>query len=158
MDDAERRPIVKRYPPPLWETAIDHAIREAQRRGDFDDLPGRGRPIDLGADGDGDDWLANHMLRSQGFVPAWIEDDRAIAAERAALEALLEHAVERARRDGQAASRADADRAAAAFRERAEALNKAIERHNLAVPTASLHRRRIAVDAALAEFERRLGA
>lgn len=156
MDDDERRPIVKRFPAPLWERAVDRAIREAQQRGDFDDLPGRGRPIDLGADGDGDEWLAAHLLRSQGFVPAWIEDDRGIAAERAALEALLERALVRARLDGGVAERALADRAAAEFRSRADALNRTIDRHNLAVPSASLQRRRIAVDAALADFERRL--
>lgn len=33
--------------PKDWESWIDQAIREAQERGEFDDLPGRGKPLDL---------------------------------------------------------------------------------------------------------------
>ncbi|WP_377644434.1 DUF1992 domain-containing protein [Oryzobacter terrae] len=33
---------------PRWETPVERAIREAQERGEFDDLPGAGRPLHLG--------------------------------------------------------------------------------------------------------------
>jgi hypothetical protein len=34
---------------PRWESPVEKAIREAQERGEFDDLPGAGRPLpDLG--------------------------------------------------------------------------------------------------------------
>jgi len=154
--EGDRQPIAKRYPPMLWERAIDRAIRESQARGDFDDLPGKGKPIDLGEEA-GDGWLAAHLLRSQGFAPAWIEDDRAIAAERAALEALLDRHAAWAREHG-IRDPAGAERIAAEFRRRAEALNGRIARHNLSVPSASLQRRSIAVEAALAAFRDRLPA
>ena len=30
-----------------WEKWIDQQIREAQERGEFDNLPGKGKPLDL---------------------------------------------------------------------------------------------------------------
>jgi hypothetical protein len=33
---------------PRWESPVEKAIREAQERGEFDDLPGAGRPLQLG--------------------------------------------------------------------------------------------------------------
>jgi hypothetical protein len=33
---------------PRWESPVEKAIREAQERGEFDDLPGAGKPLDLG--------------------------------------------------------------------------------------------------------------
>ena len=38
--------MTERKPPGVsWETWIDKQIREAMERGDFDDLPGKGKPI-----------------------------------------------------------------------------------------------------------------
>ena len=38
--------MTERKPPGVsWETWIDRQIREARERGDFDNLPGRGKPI-----------------------------------------------------------------------------------------------------------------
>jgi len=33
---------------PRWESPVEKAIREAQERGEFDGLPGAGKPLDLG--------------------------------------------------------------------------------------------------------------
>ncbi len=45
-----------------WETWIDRQIREAQERGDFDDLPGKGAPIaDLDRPHD-EMWWVNKLL------------------------------------------------------------------------------------------------
>ena len=132
-------PIVKRLPPSQWESAIDAAIREAQARGDFDNLPGRGRPIDLGSEPDDEAWLANHLLREQGFRPAWIEDGRAIATAVAELEAWL------ARQLAAAPGGVGPDRAAleAEYLRRVAEINARIDRFNLSVPTTSVQRRRV---------------
>jgi hypothetical protein len=55
--------MTERKPPGVtWETWIDRQIREAQERGDFDDLPGRGRPIaDLDQPHD-EMWWVNKLL------------------------------------------------------------------------------------------------
>jgi hypothetical protein len=57
------------------ESAIESKIREAIERGDFDDLEGRGKPLDL------DEYfatpedlrLAYSMLKSNQFVPEEVE-------------------------------------------------------------------------------------
>jgi Domain of unknown function (DUF1992) len=38
--------VTRRKPPGAsWESWIDRQVREAEERGEFDDLPGAGRPI-----------------------------------------------------------------------------------------------------------------
>lgn len=40
-----------------YETALDRAIREAAERGEFDNLPGSGKPLPIRHSGDPDWWL-----------------------------------------------------------------------------------------------------
>ena len=75
---------------PRWETPVERAIREAQERGEFDDLPGAGRPLSLGDPEGPDDplwWvrrkleaeqldLSAAMPRSSADVEAWIAEVR----------------------------------------------------------------------------------
>ena len=53
-----------------WESLIDQKIREAMEQGEFDDLPGKGEPVDLSENPfeDPELRLAHRMLRSAGFV------------------------------------------------------------------------------------------
>ena len=53
-----------------WESLIDQKIREAMEQGEFDDLPGKGEPVDLSANPfeDPELRLAHRMLRSAGFL------------------------------------------------------------------------------------------
>lgn len=57
------------------ESAIEQKIREAMERGEFDDLPGTGKPLDLNAyfNTPEDLRLAYSMLKSNEFVPAEVE-------------------------------------------------------------------------------------
>ncbi len=48
---------------PYWESPVDRQIREAQERGDFDDLPGAGKPLDLSDADDPDWWLKRFAAR-----------------------------------------------------------------------------------------------
>lgn len=58
---------------PYWESPVDRAIREAQERGEFDNLPGAGKPIDLGDMNDPDWWVkrlaARENLDMSGALP-----------------------------------------------------------------------------------------
>ncbi|HEX4721189.1 MAG TPA: DUF1992 domain-containing protein [Pseudonocardiaceae bacterium] len=55
----ERKPLGTSF-----ETWIDKQIREATERGDFDDLPGKGKPLrDANAPYDGDWWLKDWLRR-----------------------------------------------------------------------------------------------
>ena len=51
---------------PYWESAVERQIREAQERGDFDDLPGAGKPLDL-SDSDDPDWWVKRMARRENL-------------------------------------------------------------------------------------------
>ena len=70
------------------ESSIENRIREAIERGDFDNLPGKGKPLDL------DDYfntpedlrMAFAMLKSNDFVPAEVEIMREIDALKAKLK------------------------------------------------------------------------
>lgn len=62
---------------------LDEIMAEAQRRGDFDNLPGKGQPLRLG-DPDpfaGPDAMAYRMLKQAGFVPEWVELRKQIVSE-----------------------------------------------------------------------------
>jgi hypothetical protein len=51
---------------PRWESPVEKAIREAQERGEFDDLPGAGKPLqDLGDTDDPMWWLKRYVEREQ---------------------------------------------------------------------------------------------
>jgi hypothetical protein len=72
----------------LFESIAEQKIREAQARGEFDDLPGAGRPLDLDEDPlvPEDLRLAYRILKNAGFVPPEIKAQREIHA----LEQLLD--------------------------------------------------------------------
>lgn len=57
------------------ESAIEQRIREAIERGEFDDLPGSGKPLDLTAyfNTPEDLRMAYSLLRSNNFVPEEVD-------------------------------------------------------------------------------------
>ncbi|MBM6402737.1 DUF1992 domain-containing protein [Phycicoccus sp. CSK15P-2] len=50
---------------PRYESPVERAIREAQERGEFDDLPGAGKPLDLGDPNDPMWWVRALAEREQ---------------------------------------------------------------------------------------------
>jgi DnaJ family protein C protein 28 len=66
-----------------WESLIDQRIRQAMEQGDFDDLPGKGKPVDTSENPfeDPELRLAHRILRNAGFAPSWIEERKDIEAE-----------------------------------------------------------------------------
>jgi hypothetical protein len=74
-----------------YEGWLEQSIREAQQRGEFDNLKGHGQPQDLSVDHHAGDWESGfRILKNNGLAPAWIEADKAIRAEQAALMELAE--------------------------------------------------------------------
>src|SRR3546814_16291432 len=49
--------------PPHYVSSVEKAIREAQQRGDFDNLPGAGKPLDLRDANDPDWWIKRYAAR-----------------------------------------------------------------------------------------------
>ncbi len=67
MDEPEGRfRRVRRWKPPTYETRVEKMIREATERGEFDNLPGMGKPLDL-SDTDDPDWWVKRKIRDEGL-------------------------------------------------------------------------------------------
>jgi hypothetical protein len=52
-----------------WGPSVEAQIKAAQERGDFDDLPGAGRPLHL-RDVDDPDWWVKSLIRREGIDTA----------------------------------------------------------------------------------------
>lgn len=80
-----------------WDTWIDRAIREAQRRGEFDNLPGAGKPLTVDDNPfAGELGTAFGILKNAGMAPPWIELDKEVRAAETALNELRDRAARRA--------------------------------------------------------------
>lgn len=94
-----------------WESWVDRQIREAQERGEFDDLPGKGKPLpDLDRPRD-ELWWVKGLMRREGL---------SITPETLELRKAREDALERAAR---ARSEAEVRRILAGINGRIRALN-----------------------------------
>src|SRR5262245_43457259 len=110
-----------------WESVAERKIREAMAEGDFDNLAGKGKPLDLEENPFEDPSLrmGNRLLRNNGFAPAWVEEAKD-----------LEREIEAARRE---LGRREA------FRARIAEINRRILEHNLKTPSAQFHMRTVDV-------------
>src|SRR5438034_221677 len=64
-----------------YESHIDRQIREAQERGEFDDLPGAGKPLPGYGQADDEDWWVRDLIRREnitGMLPASLKLRREI--------------------------------------------------------------------------------
>ena len=72
---------------------VTKQIQEAMERGDFKDLPGKGKPQQR----DDNPYIppavrtVNQMLKDKGFAPRWIEVDKEIRAETDQAQRLIEN-------------------------------------------------------------------
>lgn len=129
---------------------IDEIIRSAMRDGAFDNLSGKGKPLDLDENPYLDrEWqLAYHLLKQNGFAPAFIEKRQAIETELAVARQALARSWawrEKTLEDGDDAELVEAEwgKAKSKFEQTAEKLNKEIRTNNLAAPMPTLHRKLI---------------
>jgi len=64
-----------------YESSIDRQLREAQERGDFDNLPGTGKPLpDAGREYD-EDWWVKDWLRREGAAAGALPPTLALRRE-----------------------------------------------------------------------------
>jgi len=130
-----------------WEPLIDRMIRESMERGEFDNLPGTGLPIDLAENPyePPDLRTVHRLLRNAGFAPAWIEERKDIEAQFQESYSKLTRARALYCVTGDY-SNPDWQRAMKEFRERGEELNQRIRAYNLHAPAAGFHRTIIDAD------------
>jgi len=119
-----------------WESIAERKIREAIESGEFDNLTSKGQPIELDTDPDPSMWMAHHLLRVNGFAPAWIEESKDIDAAIRSLRADLRNARRRPETINE-------------LRSRAAEINRRILTYNLKSPSARFHRRPLDVEAEL---------
>ncbi len=130
--------------PRQWESAVDKQIREAEERGDFDNLPGRGKPLRL-EEWDADWGLAYHVLKQAGETLPWIALGRDIDAVQARLRTMLSHVSRIPPRE-----RA---RARERYLREAAAVDKMLEEYAFIVPVRHLERGRLPPHIAAAQFD-----
>jgi hypothetical protein len=127
-----------------WESAIDRQIREAQERGDFDDLPGRGKPLHI--ESWDDDWaMAHHVLKQAGETLPWIALGKDIEVAQDRLRAML--------RDAHKIPYAERERARERYLREAAAVDKMLEEYAFIVPVRHLERGRLPRHIAAAQFD-----
>ena len=85
-----------------YESPVDRQIREAQERGEFDNLPGAGKPLpDAGRDYQDDWWITAWLRRAgetSGMLPATLQlrrevEDLATLVDRRSSEAAVRELV-----------------------------------------------------------------
>jgi hypothetical protein len=143
-----------------WESLIDQKIREAMERGEFDDLPGKGQPIDSSVNPfeDPELRLAHRMLRNAGFAPLWIEERKDIDSEfeislhqMSRTWTVLQNAIGTEHEPG---ARARWEKGLTLFRKQAAELNRRIKAWNLKVPAAGFQRSLIDIENEVRQVER----
>ena len=146
---------------------VDKQLQEAIDRGDFEDLPGKGKRQELEENAyvPRETRIVNQMLKDNGFAPRWIVVDKEIRAEREQSGKLLRN-IKRRRRRLEASIHAHplkSDRIRRAFElERAQALaayvsqlkglNQKILRYNLTAPGYGRQKSMVNLNATVARF------
>ena len=141
-----------------WQNWVDRQIRDAQDRGEFEDLPGVGQPLDLTPNPFAQcQEIAFKVLQDAGFAPDWIELDKAVRHKlknaRAALRrSWMWREARLAELAGQAEKWASTERqrvqagwqqTVASFEEEVESINKDIADLNLKVPSPQFQRSKV---------------
>lgn len=136
----------------VFEQIAEEKIQRAMEAGEFDHLAGRGKPLNLVQNPfeAPEDFMANHLLRTQGFTLPWIE-----------MRAEIEHDLEATRRNlaatlelvrsGTLELTSEAE-ARAYFEEQIQRINRRIFLYNLQAPTPLVQRPLIQLPQELAQF------
>ena len=125
------------------ESMAEKMLREAIEAGEFDNLPGKGQPVDLSENPfeNPDLRVVHKLLREAGFAPAWIEEQKDIAATFEAARLTLTRAWKIYRPEGISPNDVAWERNVAEFREKTTELNSRVRLYNLKVPAAVFQRR-----------------
>ena len=127
---------------------IEELLRKAMQEGKFDNLPGKGKRLNLDETNPHADpeWeLAYHIIKDAGYSLPWIEAIREIEKDIEAARKDLQLAWEwrlagLAKQEPQSFLEAEWKRSKVAFQEKIIKLNKRIRDYNLDVPNARFQR------------------
>jgi len=141
---------------------VEEVIVRAQERGEFDNLPGMGKPLRLVDESAADDnAMGYHLLKSHGYAPAEIELAKEIRTERERVEARIARVIHqgqslRARRvppfpSERRAFNSTVEKTARDYAETLRSLNSRILTLNLIAP-AQMHQPMLEVDQLVKKF------
>lgn len=140
--------------------SVDQIIEDAMKSGEFDNLPGKGKPLSLDENPYIDqEWqLAYHLLKQNGFAPEFIDQRQAIELELAAAREALARSWawrQRTLAEGETSDWVEDEwsKAVSRFKATIERINNQIKSYNLVVPVPKLHRRMINVETERARIE-----
>ncbi len=131
---------------------LDKIIEEAMRKGQFDDLPGKGKPLNLDPNPheDPEKRLAHKVLHDAGYKLPWIDERNEIEAAIKNVQTILARDYDDYRAMQSAPQARSAwDAATANFRARVVEINKRIDVYNLNVPSQVFQRARLDADSTL---------
>ena len=143
--------VVKRL-----ESLTEKSIREAIEKGDFDNLPGKGQPLDLSENPFEDPELrtVHRLLRNAGFAPAWLEERKDIESQFEVARRTLERAWKLYRASGVSPNEHAWERNVIEFKEKIEELRRRVRIYNLKAPATVFQRRQFNADALIAEIQK----
>ena len=80
-----------------WESAVEQQIKDGIARGEFADLPGKGKPIEGMADDHDEDWWLKAKLRAErlSYLPPTIRIRKEVEEAREAMAAASSESVVR---------------------------------------------------------------
>lgn len=138
------------------ESLTETNIREAIEKGDFDNLPGKGQPLDLSENPfeDPDLRTVHRLLRNAGFAPAWLEERKDIEAQFEIVQTTLRRAWKLYGPNGISPHQDAWQRNVSEFREQVEELRRRVSIYNLKAPATVFQRRQFDADALIAEIKK----
>ena len=147
-----------------FELIADRKIRDAMEDGRFDDLPGKGKPLnlDVNLSVPPEQRMAVRLMREANFLPDWIQLDKEIRERQERIRTKTEAYAQRRQADRAGDTPAAVrlldgrrdDFLIYAVKELRD-LNRAIDRFNLIVPALSRQRLRLKLSVHLSELEER---
>ncbi len=137
------------------ESLTEKSIREAIEKGEFDNLSGKGKRLDLSENPfeDPDLRTVHRLLRNAGFAPAWIEERKDIEAQFEQVRTTLTRAWRLYGPRGLAANSDAWERNVAEFRAQVSELRQRVNSYNLKAPATIFHKRQLDADALIAEIK-----
>jgi DnaJ family protein C protein 28 len=150
----ERAPQKNPTGPKERAAMVEQRIQEAMERGEFDDLPGKGKPLPFDENPylEPGQELAFGLLKNNGFAPEWVERDKEIRRELESVRNQLRIAWQH--RQDRPVNESRWPAAVARLEENLAKLNRKIDDLNLIVPVVSLQRPRLRLEDELQRVQR----
>ncbi len=154
---AERRARMRQD----WSNLIEDLIEDGRQKGMFDDLPGKGKPLNLNKNPFGQEMeLAHKLLKQNDMAPAWIVNRKLLIKQIEALRSDIQRnwirhdqAYRYAQADGnRGALRISWDDACLEWQGQINDLNKQIDAFNLKRPSDNLEIFKLNLEEELARF------